>query len=161
MSPAFGTPSTILQAVARSGDSAVGHELQRDRQIRARPLTEGGERLTPDVGRELLQQPGVDLPHAERTRHVEDSPLLLLLCLVAVGCRAPTREVLDFQDPHPVLLRECEHRGVIEAGRPVVLCSQPNAVESSAGGGAYPVAEPDIRAERVGADHERCRVEHA
>ena len=103
------------------GDAAVGHELQRNGQIGARALTEGGELLAHDVQRELLQQPGVEVPYAESTRHVEDGSLLGLLCRVAVGCRAPTREVLDFEDPHPVLLCYGEHRGVIEAGGPVVL----------------------------------------
>ena len=103
------------------GDAAVGHELERDGQIRARALTKSGELLSHDVKRKLFQQPGVEMPHAEGARHVEDGSLLGLLCLVAVGCGAPPGEVLDFGDPHPVLLGDGQHRGVIEAGGPVIL----------------------------------------
>jgi hypothetical protein len=52
---------------------------------------------------------------------VKDGSLLGLLCLVAVCSGTPTGEVLDFQNLHPVLLGDGQHRGVVQASRPVVL----------------------------------------
>ena len=59
-----------------------------------------------------------------------------------------------------MLLCDGQHRGVIEAGGPVVLRAQPDAVVSGGGGGAYPLAELDFGAERVGTDDERRRIGH-
>ena len=98
------------------GDPAVRHELQRDGEIVARALAQGGERLGHDVEGQLLEQTGVDVAHAEGVGHVEHRPLLLPLCRVAVGGGPPPGDVLHLEDPDAVAPGDLQHVPVAESG---------------------------------------------